>query len=346
MQIEKPRPIDISGWRKFKVNDLFEVGGTVTTPFSEIINNKGKYPYVTTQSSNNGVRDYSSIKTEKGNVLVVDSAVLGWMTYQENDFSASDHVEKLVPKFPLNKNSGLFIASVWNKIYSGKFFNYKRKASQTAIRECGIPLPIDKEGNLDYEYMDKYMGEIIERYGKFSFEKLRIKLKKDTPLNISEWREFNLSGENGIFELKNSASKIHNKNILDEKGKIPYVTRTAENNGVAKHIKEQKIEINKGNCLTLGMDAVTIFYQENDFYTGDKIKILRNDNLNKINSLFLISIIRKVIKQNFSWGGKGMNFKELKKIKILLPVDSKGNPDWQFMEDYIKSLPYSKALEN
>ena len=30
---------------------------------------------------------------------------------------------------------------------------------------------------------------------------------------------------------------------------------------------------------------------------------------------------------------------------IQLPVDENDNPDWQFMEDYIKSLPYSKNLE-
>jgi len=30
--------------------------------------------------------------------------------------------------------------------------------------------------------------------------------------------------------------------------------------------------------------------------------------------------------------------------KIKLPVDKKGNPDWKFMEDYIKSLPYSGSI--
>ena len=29
---------------------------------------------------------------------------------------------------------------------------------------------------------------------------------------------------------------------------------------------------------------------------------------------------------------------------IKLPVDTNGNPDWQYMEKYIKSLPYSKTL--
>ena len=35
---------------------------------------------------------------------------------------------------------------------------------------------------------------------------------------------------------------------------------------------------------------------------------------------------------------------EWKNPIIKLPVDKDGKPDWQFMEDYIKSLPYSVNL--
>lgn len=34
----------------------------------------------------------------------------------------------------------------------------------------------------------------------------------------------------------------------------------------------------------------------------------------------------------------------MKTSKIKLPVDNSWNPNWQFMEDYIKSLSYSKYL--
>jgi hypothetical protein len=34
----------------------------------------------------------------------------------------------------------------------------------------------------------------------------------------------------------------------------------------------------------------------------------------------------------------------MKKTKILLPVDEKGGPDFDFMENYIKSLPFSKHI--
>ena len=48
-------------------------------------------------------------------------------------------------------------------------------------------------------------------------------------------------------------------------------------------------------------------------------------------------------KYRFNYGRK-WGIDRMKKSLIKLPVDSDGKPDWQFMEDYIKSLPYSINL--
>lgn len=31
---------------------------------------------------------------------------------------------------------------------------------------------------------------------------------------------------------------------------------------------------------------------------------------------------------------------------LKLPTDKNGNPDWKFMENYVKSFPYGDMLEN
>ena len=31
--------------------------------------------------------------------------------------------------------------------------------------------------------------------------------------------------------------------------------------------------------------------------------------------------------------------------EVMLPIDDNGNPDYTFMEEYIKSLPYSGNIE-
>ena len=42
--------------------------------------------------------------------------------------------------------------------------------------------------------------------------------------------------------------------------------------------------------------------------------------------------------------GRARILNKLKKETIKLPVDSNGKPDWQFMENYIKSLPYGDRI--
>jgi len=58
--------------------------------------------------------------------------------------------------------------------------------------------------------------------------------------------------------------------------------------------------------------------------------------------MFLITLLR-LEQFRFSYGMTGKK-ERLQDFYIKLPVDSKNNPDWEFMEDYIKSLPYSSNL--
>ena len=82
-------------WKRFQLSDLFLISGTKTTPLAQLKKyGIGTFPYVTTRATNNGVSGYYDHATEQGQVLVVDSAVLGYCSYQRDDFSASDHVEK------------------------------------------------------------------------------------------------------------------------------------------------------------------------------------------------------------------------------------------------------------
>ena len=159
--LKKPNKLNTSNWKTFKISDYFDVKAATSTSLSKLEKYKQKiYPYVTTQASNNGIANYFGIYTDEGNVLVVDSAVAGYMTYQDKNFSASDHVEKLIPKFKLNKFVGLFIASIWNKKYAFKFFNYGFKASKKIIKNMTLLLPT-KNNEPDWNFMENYIKSIL-----------------------------------------------------------------------------------------------------------------------------------------------------------------------------------------
>lgn len=142
-------------WGLFKLTDLFTITGSKTTPLLELEEyGKGIFSYVTTQATNNGIEGFYDFSTEKGNVLTVDSAVLGYCSYQELDFSASDHVEKLIPKFEMNKYIAMFLVTIMN--LERYRYNYGRKCSQTRMKEISIKLP-SKNNEPDFEFMENYI---------------------------------------------------------------------------------------------------------------------------------------------------------------------------------------------
>ena len=149
-----------------------------------------------------------------------------------------------------------------------------------------------------------------------------------------EWKEF-IIGK--TFDIYSTSSGIDKIKLINFEGNIPYITRTDKNNGYDMFVGTQisKYKTDKSNVITIGLDTQTIFYQKSFFYTGQNIQILNFKELNKYNACFLIPLLKKQMTK-FNWGGNGATLTRLKKTKILLPVNSKGEPDYAFMENYMK----------
>ena len=150
-------PLRSSAWKEFGLIDLFRVSGSKTTPLLDLEEaGAGKYPYVTTQATNNGVAGFYNHFTETGgDVITVDSAVLGYCSYQNTPFSASDHVEVLTPLFEMNVYNAMFLVTVLNM--EQYRYNYGRKCSQTRMRRAKIRLPALKSGDVDWRYMERFI---------------------------------------------------------------------------------------------------------------------------------------------------------------------------------------------
>lgn len=151
--------LQTQNWKAFKISELFDVEGTKTTPLKILEENGiGKYPYITTKATNNGCDGFYNIKTEAGNIITVDSAVIGYASYQIKDFSASDHVEKLIPKFILNKFIAMFLTTILNQ--EQYRFHYGRKASQNRLKALQITLPTTPQGEPDWQLMENYIKSL------------------------------------------------------------------------------------------------------------------------------------------------------------------------------------------
>lgn len=164
-------------------------------------------------------------------------------------------------------------------------------------------------------------------------------------LEDREWKEFDLCGINGIFTITTTSSGIDKNKLKKVEGTNPYITRTDSNNGITGFYQEQNnYKKDIGNCITIGLDTQTVFYQSKDFYTGQNIQILRNSHMNKYIAKFLIAPLKNTV-SIFNWGSNGATLKRLKRSKILLPINVKGEPDYEFMEQYIREREEEKIQE-
>lgn len=161
--INEELELKVSDWKEVIIEDndnpLFKVTGSRSIVKYDIKDyGIGKYPYVVTSSENNGVEGLYNYYTEEGNVLTIDSATVGSCFYQEYRFSASDHVEKLIPQFKqFNKYIALFIATVIN--LEQIRYGYGRKFAQKRIKPTKIKLPM-KNRKIDFDYMERFIKSL------------------------------------------------------------------------------------------------------------------------------------------------------------------------------------------
>lgn len=165
-------------------------------------------------------------------------------------------------------------------------------------------------------------------------------MKGDFTLNVKDrpWKVFKAFGEDGLFQIKATSSGVDAIKLKDGLDKtIPYISRSANNNGIVDFIDDSNREfgIDERGNITIGLDTQTAFYQPHEFVTGQNIHIVSGDKINRYTAQFLVVILRNQMNAKFNWGGNGATLGRLKRLKIMLPVNSSGQPDYEFMEQYV-----------
>ena len=111
-------------------------------------------------------------------------------------------------------------------------------------------------------------------------------------------------------------------------------------------ITEDEIYLNPANTISFGQDTATIFYQNQPYYTGDKIKILsyKDCNLSEPIALYLLAVMRRAFSL-FSWGSSSFNVNILNNVKICLPINRDCSIDYDYIESRIRELEESRIRE-
>lgn len=338
-------------WKEFLLADLFNIAAGIYHYPDEY--EDGNTPYISASNENNGVSQKINLKPDfKGNCIITGK--LGCTAfYQPNDFCATSDVNIFIPKnFSLNEKIGLFIVSVINSSENYKW-NYGRQCRISDSESIIIKLPVCVDNNKriikdpsckyspngyipDWEYMENYIKSL---HSKPIVTQNKLKNTNTTPLLVQNWNEFKFSD---IFDCS-IAKSVDFGNT--EEGTILFVGREGDNNGFQGYVNVDNSKITKGNCITLSMvgSYKHAFYQPKDFVASQNILIIRNEKLNQKNGLFLCTLINMDMLNKYSYG-RSIQKNHMCNYWIKLPVDNNGNPDWEYMENYIKSLPYGDRI--
>lgn len=163
--------------------------------------------------------------------------------------------------------------------------------------------------------------------------KLLDSLFEKEKIDTTNWKEFKIGDILNRVKIKSISKIIRNFN----EGNINIVGNSLSNNGIIKSLNiNQNIYIHSGNSISYGAKGGGFFYQKNEWASTDHVHMFVNENLNEYNSLFLCTIINKII---FSKGGWSSSLESnIIYEKIKLPVKSDGSPNWEYMEEYIKYI--------
>ena len=150
-------------------------------------------------------------------------------------------------------------------------------------------------------------------------------------MNINQiiWAEFKL---NKLFEVTKGTRLTMDNRIS---GDIPFVTASHQNQGVSSFIGNENLEKFK-DVITIDMFGES-FYRDYIFCCDDNVHVLKTkQKISKWSSIFIVQMINSN-KNMFNYG-KQYRLKTFNKQKIILPINNRGTPDWDFMELFIKDI--------
>ena len=170
--------------------------------------------------------------------------------------------------------------------------------------------------------------------------------KKALNLNVSSWKWFSIEELFGE-PISTKGTTTTDMNAGDD---IVYIAAKKEENGVKGRfaLLDNEPYVSEGNCIVfiqIGEGSAGFSTYQPYQFIGMKGKTSCGydvEHLNPYTGNFLVTILDKERPRycfGRSWTGE-----RLKKTRIRLPATPDGKPDWKWMENYIKGLPYSAAL--
>lgn len=349
------RAVDTNTWKPFRVGDLFDVllaKGDIQPKQCE----DGETLLVSAGNEDNGVAARISADgdgvSELFSARCITVSMFGRAFWQNESFYAVSHgrVNILQPKQAVSDMTGLFLVAALN-VATGDDFNYQTMCTRARLIDISVMLPATSDGEPDWAYMEQYMRDVMAREEMFAehLASLTAEAVADGHVvNTSTWKAFRVIGKNGLFSAYSRGQVAVVRNLVD--GEIPYVGAVFpdRDNAITRYVEPNKpSQVSPGNSIACVCDGAAIgtqTYQADDFVGTTNLKILHSDDLNEYRALFLVTALNAACEQRgYSYFDK-RNDEAFCAEEVMLPATPDGDPDWAFMEAYMKSVMEREAM--
>lgn len=336
--------LDDRKYGEFKISDIFTVKYGVNLELNTCSecgrDNERSVNFVARTAENNGVSAHvisiEGVTPQQAGLISVAGGGSVLSTFLQDDpFYSGRDLYTLEAKQHISNEAKMFIITV---IVQNKYkYSYGRQANKT-LPDLLLKLPINDDGAPDYLFMEEYIKSLHHK-------PLTTKNRRGQApeLKVDEWKEFRVGD---LFDI-HPTKTIDSINADDCVGHgTPLVVNKSDNNGVAGMCDVPPTE--KGNVITFSdtWEGNTFFFQPDDFIGFAHVQGMypKDKNITGECLLFICTLLEFDARGRYSYGRKKRR-DIISEVMLKLPADPNGNPDWKFMRDYIKALPYGDRLE-
>lgn len=299
----------------------------------------GKRPFIGATDSNNGITAWVDNTNESLDKLVLGVNYNGSVVetfFHPYECIFSDDVKRLHLKNGITSyHVMLFLKTMI--IQQKVKFEYGYKFNEKRMKRQKILLPVTDEDSPDWQFMEEYMRRKEILLLKPTIEKLckQLILRENLGggLCLHQWKPFLITE---IFTEIQRGKRL--KKADHTEGTVPYVSSTALNNGVDGFIgNEGSIRI-FDDCITIANSGSvgSAFFHQYEFVASDHVTQLKRKGLDKYAYLFMLPIINR-LSEKYCFN-REINDKRIKRERILLPVNNKGEIDFEFMSSFMQEV--------
>lgn len=334
----------------FIMEDVFDLFSGALVPNDEL--KEGNIPRVTATASQNGIAIFTN-DIEHKNFRVFENFIsisfLGDVFYHKTKTSLDMKIHGVKPKkMKLNMYIAQYLIPLLRN-FSSKF-SYGNQLSMRLLKRQRIMLPVNNKNQVDWEFMEEQGKALYDRKHNDILKYLRkkqiaLKTQLSTTnehiLEEKSWAEFVIED---IVDIKSGVRLTKDD---QKEGSTPFIGATEYNNGVTAYVSNINNSLDS-NVIGVNYNGAVVesFYHPYKALFSDDVKRIELKNTsyqNKYVYLFLITMI-EMQKKKYMYSYK-FNAKRMSKQKILLPINSIGNPDWNFMENYMKQIEYENLTK-